>query len=264
MGINRKRREAFFKSHPFCCFCGGLTPATTEDHFPSRAIFTNRQWPVGYVFPACALCQSYSVADEVLVKLITRSTASMADEQSERDFTNSVNAVAAMFPDVFRSLILSTNKKRASLRTHKMKVPPGTTVASLPLISLSHPRIHEAIDRFANKLFCALYYMHTGEILRLEGKIFYHWHTNAQIKEIEILQQELLKHLPVKADLARGKIPLNDQFRYQYVTNSGAQFAGFLAAFHQSFIIGGYIFGNLPNQDAPEGTKLLRPLCHEK
>ena len=63
---DRKRREHFFAKHPFCCFCGGATPAIEEDHIPARHLFRGRQWPEGYV--SCMRClQRRVLADELVM-----------------------------------------------------------------------------------------------------------------------------------------------------------------------------------------------------
>jgi len=56
MGQARRRRAAldrFLAEDPVCCFCGGSRAAETGDHVPGRAIFLERKWPEGYLFPAC-------------------------------------------------------------------------------------------------------------------------------------------------------------------------------------------------------------------
>ena len=184
VGSSKRRKDKFFLSHPTCCFCGGGTLATTKDHFPSRSLFNGRRWPNGFVFPACARCQTSSVADEVLVKLVGRSTARPGPNDDENVFERETKAMfwAALvkFPDVFKSLELTTNQKRRAVRNNQIPMQPGDTYADLPLISIQHPRIQSAVNVFATKLFSAMFYLHTGKILPTNSSIVFHWHTNAQ------------------------------------------------------------------------------------
>jgi len=76
-GARSNRRAVFFREHPWCCFCGGTTAATTEDHFPGRSVFLGRNWPVGYVFPACTPCNNESSRDECLMAWVVRILYSM-------------------------------------------------------------------------------------------------------------------------------------------------------------------------------------------
>ena len=62
----RVRRARFLAAHPCCCFCGGGIRAETEDHIPARSLFVDRQWPEGFVFPACRSCNSSSRFDGLL------------------------------------------------------------------------------------------------------------------------------------------------------------------------------------------------------
>ena len=72
MGNKKRRKEKFLLGHPWCCFCGGNTPSVEWDHFPSRAIFDDRKWPEGFVFPACSPCNSFSRRAESVIAFLSR------------------------------------------------------------------------------------------------------------------------------------------------------------------------------------------------
>src|SRR5258708_31634045 len=72
MGMSKLKRAQFFSAHPWCCFCGGSAPATTEDHIPSRAIFDSSNWPEGYSFPACDACNGLTRFDEIIIAMLSR------------------------------------------------------------------------------------------------------------------------------------------------------------------------------------------------
>lgn len=259
MGINRKRKEIFFTDHPTCCFCGGASPATTQDHFPSRAIFTDRLWPVGYVFPACNSCQRYSAEDEILVKFLARTTAGHGGKDPHGDMEKTIDAVAIKFPEVFKSLIIPTTRKRAFLRESGRTVPAGQTIASLPVISASHPRIHQAMERFSNKLFCALHYRQTGKILPPDATIHYNWFPNSHFSDSD-LEDELRSMMSGGAQIRRGKTNLSDQFDYSYAPGDISGSSAYVVALHKSILITAFIFSKTPHPEAPIGTVELKPL----
>jgi len=65
MGQGKKKKQRFFKEHSNCCFCGGVSKATTIDHVPPRAPFHGRAAPEGFEFPACERCQFSTSKDEI-------------------------------------------------------------------------------------------------------------------------------------------------------------------------------------------------------
>ena len=172
-------------------------------------------------------------------------------------------AAFVKFPDVFKSLELTTNQKRRAVRDNQIRLRPGDTYADLPLISIRHPRIQSAVKVFATKLFCAMFYLHTGKILPTNSSIIFHWHTNAQPVMIATLERELLQRMPASATLRSGNANIEGQFRYNYAVHDNLEFAGFLATFHNSFTMLGVIFPNRIVADI-EGAELLHPLSYKK
>lgn len=267
MGSSKRRKDIFFLSHPACCFCGGESLATTQDHFPSRSIFNGRRWPNRFVFPACGPCQTISVRDEVLVKLLARSTAEPLPNDDKNAFERDMRAMFwgayKTFPDVFKSLALTTNEKRRAVKKNQIAMRAGDTFAELPLISLRHPLIQSAVKIFAQKLFSALFYLHTGKILPTNSSIIFHWHTNAQPHVIATLERELLQRMPDSAQLLSGNTNIEGQFRYNHAVPDGHDFAGFIVTFHNSFTMLGVVF---PDRivDQTEGVQVLHPLSYGK
>src|SRR4051794_40646259 len=94
----RAIREQFLKDHPLCCFCGGATTATTEDHVPSRALFRDRQWPEGYVFPACQKCNGVSSKHELIIAMLGRTYPDVEDETHKEQVVKLMRSVHFYFP----------------------------------------------------------------------------------------------------------------------------------------------------------------------
>jgi hypothetical protein len=245
VGSRKAKREAFFAANPMCCFCGGSERATTEDHIPSRAMFRGKAWPEGYSFPACDRCQGASSKDEMLVSLLSRMAPGKEAENNPEElryFEVLLRAANNNFPGILQSFNLMTaREKRQWLEGRDFKLPPGMSIADLPIASVRDPRIEAAIVNFARKLFLALYYFHTRKIIPLQGGARFRWWTNANdlsaVSTPEVLS--LLSRFPT---LKRAKTPLDDQFSYRYSAPSdNPALYVFRITFNNSFIMLGAV-----------------------
>lgn len=260
MGSKTKRLHAFLTKHPVCCYCGGQVTATTQDHFPPRSLFHFRQWPEGYVFPACVRCNNATSADEMLVSMIARARPSNAEQAASDELAKIMRAVAEKFPDVHKSMIPNANQVKGWLRKNNFVLPYGMTTADVPILSLKHPEITTAIHLFSTKLFCSLYYMHTGQVLPLTGGVIFRWHSNEKPLD-EVLPADLLNPLLTQfPKLVRQGTSLHEQFFYRYaVTNDGTNAGAFLVFFHQTLAFLGFVFRDIENIQAPKNSVVLRP-----
>lgn len=239
MGNNKLRKERFFLEHSKCCFCGGHTPAVEQDHIPSRAIFDDRKWPEGFVFPACSSCNRLSSRPEVIISFLSRFHAT---EENEKHYITAEKCLAAVddkYPDLLKQMKLSSRQSRVAAKRYGIKKPDGVPFSELPLMSLSSPIIDEAICVFGVKLMLALYYKHLGVSLPVSGGIALKWYTNLQISNDEI-PDEVITSLNGVSVTQRSKTNLQDQFFYKYgfSNNHGA---GFVAVFRRSFAIVGIV-----------------------
>jgi hypothetical protein len=259
MGTQRRRLSKFLSEHPNCCYCGGTTPATTQDHFPPRAVFVGRQWPEGYVYPACNRCNGDAAEDEAIITLLSRMYPSADTEAGQREVINLMRAVAEQHPDLYHSLMPSANSVRRWLRRNGMQLGPGMTTRDVPILSLEHPRITEAVDRFATKLFCSLYYQHLNRVLGPAGGMVFRWFTNAQDMD-ELLPQDvvgsLLSNFPT---LTRQNTSLHEQFFYKFGIASDVHAGAFLVFFNKSFAMLGFVFPDISTVAVPPRAKILRP-----
>jgi hypothetical protein len=100
------RTSVFLKQHPMCCFCGGCTPATSIDHQPARIIFPEKHRPKGLEFPACAVCNGQTSADEALLAFICRFAGSFG-AKAAHDFSRLkqiVHSINHSFPGLLRKM----------------------------------------------------------------------------------------------------------------------------------------------------------------
>ena len=87
MAKNRARQARdFLAQHPLCIFCGGVQPATTRDHVPSRQTFHLRDWPEGFEFPSCEGCNRETKDAEQVMAMITRLSPDPKTELERLEF----------------------------------------------------------------------------------------------------------------------------------------------------------------------------------
>lgn len=101
MGQAVKRKQRFLADHTQCCYCG--LPATTIDHFPPRSFFKERNWPVGYEFPACHTCNHAKSHDEQSLGLLVRLIRFDVDTDSS-EFQDILTAVRNNNPILMKEL----------------------------------------------------------------------------------------------------------------------------------------------------------------
>ena len=232
MGTQRSRRVAFFKSHPLCCFCGGASAATTEDHIPARTLFREKQWPEGYVFPACHDCNHGSSLDELVLGWIVRIQVSDYTANDESELEDALTKLNRRRPEwVAKMRELSRIETRRHLREHQLSAAsfPGGEVYVMTMPD----EITSALDRYAIKLGKALYYLHTGRIIPTSGLIKATALTNSQFTSpgFPLRSFDILAIAP---PMSRAKRDLSDQFAYRYAVPIEGGGAGFLVQFRES------------------------------
>ena len=212
MGRSKKRHAAFLAANPTCCFCGGTQPATTEDHFPPRAMFRDRTWPEGYVFPACESCNGATAKDELLVAMLGRVLPDSDEPKHRVQLENLMKSVNNNFPGLLESMRMSANEKKKWLKENGIAIPAGTASADIGIFSAADPRIDLAMQRFATKLFLALLYFQSKQILTKAGGIVFKWVSNERSLD-EVFPKEVLEPLLVGfPSLKRAQTSLDDQF----------------------------------------------------
>jgi hypothetical protein len=169
VGARKRRTEAFLAQHPLCIFDGGIKPATTRDHVPSRQLFHLRVWPEGYEFPSCERCNQATKDAEQVMSLISRIGPDSKSNAERRELERIINAIRNNYPDVMREL-RATPDQTAEYRA-KPWLPnliKAGKAAPEPL-SLRGPLVNRAAERLARKLFTALHYKEFDKIIPREG-----------------------------------------------------------------------------------------------
>jgi len=265
MGTSARRKKEFYARHPICCFCGGGTSAETQDHIPSRSLFRQRQWPEGYVFPACSPCNSLKAPDEALTALICRiASHDSGDAESQREVQRLMKTIALKEPELYRSFQLPATRVRRWLRVNNYKLPQGATTADVPVISIQHPKIIAAMERYSTKIFLSLYYFHTGNVLPSQGGIVFRWYSNASRPDERPPQELLEPMMQGFPTLVRQQTSLHEQFFYSFgVSNDGSDAAVFHVFFNNAIALLGFIFADMARVKTPENAIVLKPFSHE-
>lgn len=240
MGQRNLRLQRFLKEHPLCCFCGGTTPAATQDHLPPRSVFVGRQWPEGYVFPGCEACNAGSAERDSIFAMVTRFDPTSADTpESVAESERLIRAFKERHPQLAREMIPSATDVRRWMRQHELRKPDGVAYGEIPLVRVPKG-MAEAVEAVSRKLILALHYKHTGRIVPADAEVSVYWWTNAQ-KLIGKFPSEAFNILKTTATLERGSISLQDQCSYKYEVLPDGTLGGYLIAFRQAIIVAGFV-----------------------
>ena len=258
MGSKTQRKKLFLSQHPICCFCGGETQSAEPDHIPSRVLFDNRQWPEGYEFPSCVQCNRETRHDEQVVAMLSRVYPDADTPEGIKEMQERIRAVAHNYPEILIEMQPTIRQKRNAAKKYNIAMPDGMSSADIPTLSLKGPLVNKAVTNFGRKLFLALYYKHTGEILPKKSGVALLWFSNLQIENGELPREiaSLVSNFP---KLERCNTNLFDQFFYRYVVSDCGTQAVFVAFFRQSFAILGYVNKDASRFKLPEGATILQP-----
>jgi hypothetical protein len=235
-----------------------MTPSAEPDHIPSRTFFFGRHWPEGFDFPSCVRCNRITRHDEQIVAMLSRCYPEAKTQQEVDELLKAIHAVARNYPDVIEEMKPTVRQLRNADKKYSLK-QDGQSYADIPAVSVSGPLVNSAIENFSRKLFCALFYKHTGSILGVEGGIAVKWFSNVQVEHDEI-PRNLSTILNGYPKVERSKMNLDEQFFYRYAIPDSKEIAAFLAVFRRSFAIVGYVNRNAKNFGSPMNERILRPI----
>lgn len=257
MGEARNRLRRFLEDNPECCFCGGGTPATTEDHQPGRVFFRNREWPEGLSFPACQPCNSASRDSENLVSLIACDSSDGADRIK---YQSRVASIRTNLPNVIPSLFkISTADKRQAMRRMHLRPPPGVTYSELPIVKIDQDIWRPHLDLIGQKMMLALHYQTFRKPLSTDGRIWLAVMTNGGDFEQEWFQmvRDLTGLLVVPT---RCKRPLVDQLAIQWDFMSDPRVGMYLVTLQKRLIFIGLTSEAPQSHEFPELGAVFGPL----
>jgi len=258
---NQRKKRQFLADNPLCCFCGGSTASVETDHVPGRVFFRDRHWPVGYEFPACVPCNRATRRDEQAVAMLARVYPDPPTESERAAVAKLIQEVGRNHPGLLEEMQPSIRQLREAASEYGLAPPPGKPITELPVLSVAGPLVNGAVEQFSRKLFCALFYKHTGQILGPAGGIATRWYSNVQINADEIAR-EIALVTPFAPNLERNAVVLDDQFFYRWGITDSNGMGAFLTFFRRSFAIFGVVALDTSSLPEPTVGTVLRPFSH--
>jgi hypothetical protein len=234
VGSGTKRKQAFLRNHPVCFNCG-VAPATTEDHVPSRQCFVGRQWPEGYVFPACGPCNTKLAKIEQAMALLIR----LADQDESRidkdELLRMINGVRNNTPDLLPREFTDSSKRREAIKAAKCVSKPGETEEDAPVVEMP-PGWQRAVHGFSRKLTLALHYKEVGCPLPQA-----HWLRTSFFQFSDVAAPDIVSQfqrlLPQFRRGERRSTDLGDQFQYVFEHSADEGLFAVLAQLSRSWFI---------------------------
>lgn len=243
-GVSKARRTRFLQAHPFCCFCGGNTPTETEDHIPARSMFAGKNWPDGYVFPACTKCNHASSFDEGLAAWLVRiRIAGKRTPEEEAKFARLTYEIKRRSPDIWKKI-----REESRVSTRKLVKQAGLDprlFGDAPYVMTIPAEAYEAMNRYGEKLAKALHYLHTGKIVPADAVITARSYSNVEVLTSD-LHQKVFAQLTDTPVIRRARKALTDQFNYQYAVVEEGEASAFWIGFGQSTAIIAFVFCDAP------------------
>jgi len=256
-GARSNRRRNFFALHPKCCFCGGSADATTEDHVPGRGLFLGRQWPSGYVFPACFSCNNEASQGEALLAWLVRIRITDFSPEEEREFNRCTYEVSRRFPEIVDGLKFHSRvESRRFLK--EMGVPTTMPGVDGVLHSMDFPdHVLDVASDYGVKLGKALHYFHSGRIVPSVAVIDAKVYTNANAMGPQFPAQALA-FITGQAEIQRASTSLISQFDYRYTVVEGGEASAFVISFGESLVIVVSIFADPERHKQAQAARKLR------
>jgi hypothetical protein len=213
VGDARKKKQRFLAANSYCCFCGGNEIATSVDHVPPRTCFVERAAPEGFEFPACDRCQGATRLDELAFGMFVRLSDPSDENYRSAEVQKIVQGIRNNLPHLSPIVGLSTIDRRRALRAKGLTVPPGKTVAEIPMVGFP-PAIDAYIHRYARKLAAALYYKEKGNPIGLDFVIWTGWTAATDKRQMEgYLQVAAMS--PFRTVGTRINLNFGDRFGYK-------------------------------------------------
>jgi len=161
------------------------------------------------------------------------------------------------FPGLLGAMAQTKPDKQEWLRSAGFD--PERSSEDFELFSVTDHRIQNAIKQVGRKLSCALYYRHTSNILPDGGRIAFRWFTNANFHEIPPVLKQVT---PQMGETIRQNTSMGEQFFYRYGIANTKRAGAFVAFFHESIALMGFVFADAERVKFPDNAEVLPPFKH--
>ncbi|MHA1524459.1 MAG: hypothetical protein ACTSY1_08650 [Alphaproteobacteria bacterium] len=244
--------QRFLVEHPNCCFCGGLTPATTRDHVPAKTFFDGKHRPKGLEVPACKQCQEYSKKHELVASMIARIFPDASTPTQKREIPKIMRRANKAVPGLLEEL--RPSPRQQSMMPEIQKREPNAA----GVLNVSGPLVNTSLDIVGIKMTIALHYEKTRIIVPKDGAISIRIYSNYDALDGKI-PKKLMKILGPEDTLQQGKWSVSNQFSYAYAISDTKQNAIYFSTFRYSFAVLGIVWGSVNLLLKDEGMKTFIP-----
>jgi len=214
-------------------------------------MFHGRAWPEGFKFPACGYCNDASTKSEQVVAMLSLVWPDPRTESEEDEIIRAMQGLKNNQPALVDELLeawegrgvgeTDTMVSRRIARKMNLTLAPGMTYADLGVVKANGPLLSAAMDVYARKLLCALYYLYSGGVIVCrDSAMSYVWFSNAQGASSEV-PTEIMTPLMASGSIIRSNQFLGDQFSVEYAMSDDKNDAVFRATFRQAFMIIGFV-----------------------
>lgn len=234
----RTRTQKFIEQNPYCCYCGGTTPADTVDHIPSRQMFVGRHRPQGLEVPACRACNELTRQHEQVAAMLARFYPDPRTPEEAQELDKILKAVRRNHPLLFSEL------QPSWLQLYDYKANQDAPGSKLPRLggplNANGPHLNESMEVFSAKLCFGLYSNHGGHPVGVGGGVATRWYTNYD-RLTGRMPTEVLDLFPNRDTLTQGKWSVSDQFEYLWALTEDSRAGGFVAMFRKAFAVIGFV-----------------------
>lgn len=216
---------------------------------PPRALFTRKEWPEGYVFPACSECNGKSrIADQFLALL---GRMSFADPNFvEQEFAKFLGGISNNLPAGLPILETDTDESKRLFSELDAAIPDAGFIPPDATRVAIDAETFLVLDAVFRKIFCALYYKHVGGFVPRSSVLFRLCTTNQILASDDPYGWQIIPHIRWEPIVRRNGRDLRDQFDYRW---GAVGTPGTLAvAFNIRTSIYGIIAGPLAAADIPQ------------
>ena len=217
MGSATRYRKKFLTDHSICAFCGGKAQATTIEHCPPRAMFQHRQWPVGFEFPSCAMCNHGTDDQDLLISVFAKMNPFVETVDMDGTLPGQMRMVNKQYPGMFQRMMPSASAAKRINREMGLSPRHGQTHQETGVVKVPD-ELHGAVCVLAKKLSKGIFYRETGQVFPNDGCLLLNWFTNADlVRDGKYVVFDLLKEMAgeVPPTVRSGK-HLGEQFEYKF------------------------------------------------
>lgn len=255
----RKRRSLntaqFLKLHPFCCYCGGATPATTRDHYPPKILFDRKNRPDDFVSPACKACNSGTRKSDLVASYLARTRFGDSPDVENEDSRKLARAIRNNCGELISEWLISgVAQKRAKKNFMSRGVPIDD---ELKVIRYG-PKTRRHLDIFAHKLTLAMYHKFALKPLSQTG-LFEAFIVPKENVAANGLPQHIMEMFGPVLTLSQGNWETSEQFQFRHTYNSTEGAFGFVARIRTGFFVFGFVVERACDVSGSGRERMIEP-----